>query len=237
MNTIKRLCAEYRRVSATLAAVLLVLLLVTVSNLFSGLPHPKRPSPDLFASPDGTSWTLQNETNGVFTAFSERPLFSATRRIRVRPPAPEAAPKPEPTGPILSLDQWSLLGIVDSGEVEGALIRHPNSGRHRLVVGEQLDGWELTSVDPRSIRFKSVAGGAQAELSMVLATVEVLPVPEPSESSGATGMPTAAQSTTGRQQESEAVTEPGEAADTPEIITPSFEDFYGGPRTKQDKDT
>ena len=222
----KRLLVEYRRASVTLAGVLLILLLITVSNLFSGLPEPRQPSPDLFANPDETSWRPQNETNVAFTAFSERPLFSATRRIKVRPPAAEAAPKPEPTGPILSLDQWSLLGIFDSGEVEGALIRHPNSGRHRLVVGESVDGWELTRVDPRSVRFQSVASGSQAELNMALATVEVLPVP-----SDKGGTASAATSTVERRPEAaEAV----EAAEKPEIITPSFGDFYGGPAEKRE---
>ena len=224
MKLINRLFAEHRRVGATLAAVLLMLLLVTVSNLFSGLPDPRQPSPDLFANPDETSWTSQDETTGAVTAFAERPLFSATRRIKVRPPAAEAAPKPEPTGPILSLDKWSLLGIFDSGEVEGALIRHPNSGRHRLVVGESVDGWELTSVDPRSVRFKSVAGGSQAELNMSLATVEVLSVPESGAEVARAGSP----ANSVKEQRPKAV-EAGDAAEAPEIITPSFGNFYGGP--------
>ena len=224
MKLINRLFAEHRRVGATLAVVLLVLSLVTVSNLFSGLPDPRQPSPDLFANPDETSWTSQDETTGAVTAFAERPLFSATRRIKVRPPAAEAAPKPEPTGPILSLDQWSLLGIFDSGEVEGALIRHPNSGRHRLVVGESVDGWELTSVDPRSVRFKSVAGGSQAELNMSLATVEVLSVPD--SGGGAARSQTASTSAEEQRPETESA---DAAAEAPEIITPSFGNFYGGP--------
>ena len=225
MNTIKRLLIEYRRASIALAGVLLTLMLITVSNLFSGLPEPRQPSPDLFANPDETSWTPQDETNGAFTAFSERPLFSATRRMKVRPPAPEAAPKPEPTAPILSLDQWSLLGIFDSGEVEGALIRHPNSGRHRLVVGESVDGWELTSVDPRSVRFRSVAGGSQAELNMALATVEVLEVP--SDEGG-----TASATTSTVEQRPEAA-KAADAAEVPEVISPDFGDFYGGPAERR----
>lgn len=225
MNTIKRLLIEYRRASIALAGVLLTLMLITVSNLFSGLPEPRQPSPDLFANPDETGWTPQDEANGAFTAFSERPLFSATRRIKVRPPVAEAAPKPEPTAPILSLDQWSLLGIFDSGEVEGALIRHPNSGRHRLVVGESVDGWELTSVDPRSVRFRSVAGGSQAELNMTLATVEVLEVPI---DEGGT-----ASATTSTVEQRPEAAKAADAAEVPEVISPDFGDFYGGPAEKR----
>ena len=225
----KRLFAEHRRASFALAGVLLILLLVAVSNMFAGLPDPRQPASDLFDNPDPASWTLQGESSEALTAFSERPLFSATRRIKVRPPAPEAAPKAEPVGPILTLDKWSLLGIFDSGEVEGALIRHPDSGRHRLVVGERIDGWELTGVDPRSVRFKSVAGGSQAELNMALATVKVLPVP--SVKGGTAGAAVAATPTV--EQRTDAA-DAAEAADAPEIITPSFEDYYGGPRSKQD---
>lgn len=226
MNTVKRLLAEHRRASVTLAGTLLVLLLFTVSNLFSGLPDPREPSSDLFANPDETSWAPQDATNEAVTDFAERPLFSATRRTRVSRPAPTAVPKPEPAAPILSLDQWSLLGIFDSGEVEGALIRHPNSGRHRLVVGESVDGWELTSVDPRSVRFQSVAGGSQAELNMALATVEVLPVP--SDKGG-----TASAATSTVEQRPEAA-EAAEAAEVPEIITPNFGEFYGGPAEERE---
>ena len=220
----KRLFAKHRHASVTLAGVLAILLLITVSNLFSGLPDPRQPSSDLFVNPDETSWTSLDDINETYTAFAERPLFSATRRIKVPPAAPDAAPEPEPAGPILSLDEWSLLGIFDSGEVEGALIRHPNSGRHRLVVGESVDGWELTSVDPRSVRFKSVAGGSQAELNMSLATVEVLSVPD--SGGGAARSQTA--STSAEEQRPEAV-EAGDAAEAPEIITPSFGNLYGGP--------
>ena len=225
MNTVKRLLAEHRRASATLAGTLLVLLLFTVSNLFSGLPDPREPSSDLFANPDETSWASQDATTGAVTDFTERPLFSGTRRTRVSPPAPKAVSKPEPAAPILSLDQWSLLGIFDSGEVEGALIRHPNSGRHRLVVGESVDGWELTSVDPRSVRFQSVAGGSQAELNMALATVEVLEV---ASDKGVTA--SASTSTDEQGPEAAGATE---AAEAPEVISPDFGDFYGGPAEKR----
>lgn len=226
MRVMKELLAEYRRVSLTLAGVLIILLLVTVFNIFAGLPDPRRPASDLFDNPDTASWIFQDDSSQELSDFSERPLFSATRRIKVRPAAPEAAPKSEPAGPILTLDKWSLLGIFDSGEVEGALIRHPNSGRHRLVVGERVDGWELTSVDPRSVRFKSVAGGSQAELNMALATVKVLPVP--SVKGG-----TAGAATSNVEQRPKAA-EAAEAEEVPEIITPNFGDFYGGPAEKRD---
>ena len=242
MRGMKRLFVEYRRASLALAGVLLVLLLVTISNIFTGLPDPRQPAPDFFDHPDPASWTLQDEPNEVLTVFSERPLFSATRRTKVRPPAPKAEPKSEAAEPVLTLDRWSLLGIFDSGEVEGALIRHPDSGRHRLVVGERVDGWELTSVDPRSVRFKSVAGGSQAELNMALATVTVLPVP--SNKGGTTGAATSTVKTlpvpinksgmTGAATSTvEQNLEAPEAAEVPENSTPDFGEFYGGPGGKQ----
>ncbi len=235
MRVMKELLAEYRRVSLTLAGVLIILLLVTVFNIFAGLPDPRRPASDLFDNPDTASWIFQDESSQELTDFSERPLFSATRRIKVRPAASEAAPKSEPAGPILTLDKWSLLGIFDSGEVEGALIRHPESGRHRLVVGERVGGWELTSVDPRSVRFESVAGGSQAELRMALATVKILPVPSGKSAAAGAATPTAEQ----RREAADAAERPqaadaAEAAIAPKPITPSFGDYYGGSGSKQD---
>ena len=217
----KRLLAEHRRSGVTLAGVLAILLLITVSNLFSGLPDPRQPSSDLFVNPDETSWTSLDEINETYTAFAERPLFSATRRIKVPPAAPDTAPEPEPVAPILSLDEWSLLGIFDSGEVEGALIRHPDSGRHRLVLGESVDGWELISVDPRSVRFKSVAGGSQAELNMALATVNVLPVPAADSGTAETA---AAAAAVEPQADKAAASESGEAPAAPPTV--SFRDYY-----------
>jgi len=232
MSVMKRLLTEHRRVSLALAGVLLVLLLVTISNIVAGLPDPRQPAPDFFDNPDPTSWALRDQSKEVLTVFAERPLFSATRRIKVRPPGPKVEPKPESAAPVLALDKWSLLGIFDSGEVEGALIRHPSSGRHRLVVGERVDGWELTSVDPRSVRFKSVAGGSQAELNMALATVKVLPVP--SVKSGTAGAATSNVEQRPEAAEAAEAAQAAEAAEVPKIITPSFGDFYGGPAEKRD---
>ena len=223
----KRLFAEHRRAFLALAGLLFILLLMTVFNMFAGLPDPRRPASDLFDNPDPASWTLQDESSETLAVFSERPLFSATRRTKVRPPEAKAEPKPQPAAPVLTLDKWSLLGIFDSGEVEGALIRHPESGRHRLVVGERVGGWELASVDPRSVRFESVAGGSQAELHMALATVKILPMPMPVPS-GKSGTAGVAPRTV------EETPEAAEVAEPPKPIVPSFKDFYGGQRSEQD---
>ena len=221
MNAMKQWVAEHRRVSAASAGLMLILMLVTLSNIFAGLPDPRQPAPDLFDNPDPALWALRAESARELTVFGDRPLFSATRRIKVRPPAEESAPKSEPVGPVLTLDKWSLLGIFDSGEVEGALIRHPDSGRHRLVLGESVDGWELISVDPRSVRFKSVAGGSQAELNMALATVNVLPVPAADSGTAETA---AAAAAVEPQADKAAASESGEAPAAPPTV--SFRDYY-----------
>ena len=104
-----------------------------------------------------------------------------------------------------------------SGDVSG--------GTLSVVVGESVDGWELTSVDPRSVRFKSVAGGSQAELNMALATVEVLEVP-----SDKGGTASATTSTDEQGPEAAGATE---AAEVPEVIGPDFGNFYGGPGEKR----
>ena len=137
------------------------------------------------------------------------------------PPSAPPPPKPVAAPAVSTLEGWSLLGIFDSGEVKGALIRHANGEAHRVSVGEQVDGWRLVTVDSRSVRFESLSGASQAELGMVLATVEVLPVP--SESQGQ-----------GEQMDSESGDsgEPSVAAEEPELIT--FKGYYGGPPSEDD---
>ena len=55
-----------------------MLLLVTLSNLFSGLPQPRQPSPGLFANPDADSWKPKGETIAEFNAFTDFTLSGQT---------------------------------------------------------------------------------------------------------------------------------------------------------------
>jgi hypothetical protein len=100
--------------------------------------------------------------------------------------------------------------------MKGAIVRHRDGGRHRAVLGEQIDNWRLISVSVRSAQFESVADGSVAELSMGLARIQALPVAvAPGKSAVLSGEKSSA--------------EPEEEAE-PKLMT--FEGYYGEPRSK-----
>jgi len=154
---------------AALIALCGSLLLLTLWNLFSGVPEAKAPAESVFYNPSLERWG--GATEPKIGAFSDRPLFSQSRR----PDPPYVAPPTEAPVPteeaVATLDGWVLLGIFNSGEVKGAIVRQGNGGRERLVVGEEVAGWRLESVGPRAVMFTSISDGAQARLSMALADV------------------------------------------------------------------
>ena len=224
MNAIKKLASQHKPLAIGLAVFGLLVLGMTLSNLYAGMPDPRAPAAELLAIPDASSLRESAPKAPSSGAFADRPLFSSTRRIKVAPPpvevdAPKEAESPAVT---INLEGWALLGIFDSGEIEGGLIRRSDGKRHRVKLGEAIDGWELVSVEPRSIRFTS-GDGRSAELDMTLATVAVLPMPQANEgnASGAEG---------GAQSDNEE----RPPAEPKEPRKPSFKDYYGGPRTKDD---
>ena len=219
MNRLKQWAAENRFVARGGSALVLVLILSALYSLLSPLPGAKAPNPSLFYNPDSETFEAASDPVDAAAAFSERPLFSSTRRIKI-PPATEPPPKAEPAPVAVgTMDGWSLLGIFNSGEAKGALVRHPNGRGYRLAVGERVDGWKLIEVDARSVRFESVRGGNQADLDMLLATVEVLPVPAVEAAGESESAPVP-----GSQEEPKAPDEPQET----ELM--SFKGYYGGPR-------
>ena len=222
MNQVRQWAMAHRNVAGLGGALLVLLFIVTLSNFFSGLPAAKQPASSLFYNPNPERWESEATVDPVSAAFSVRPLFSSTRRIKVAPPSAPPPPKPVAAATVSTLEGWSLLGIFDSGEVKGALIRHANGEGYRVSMGEQVDGWRLVAVDSRLVRFESVSGASQAELGMTLATVEVLPVPAVNKEDGIV----------------EASTEPGDREGAPpepkepELV--SFKGYYGGPKSEDE---
>lgn len=157
--------------AATLGAVLL---LVTLTNLLIGTPDAKLPASSLFYTPDMSAW---DETpRGVSTGdFEERPLFSESRRPFVQTEQELAAAESVPKSmPRQTLRGWSLLGIFNSGEVEGAIVRQKDGTRRRVLVGDTAGGWRLLSVEPRRAVFRSQRSTDEAELTMSLVSLEGL---------------------------------------------------------------
>ena len=221
MNQISQWARERRYAAGLGAAALALLAGITLLNFFSGLPDAKEPANSLFYNPNASRWEGGATTDPVSAAFSVRPLFSSTRRIKVAPPSAPPPPKPAAAPTVSTLEGWSLLGIFDSGEVKGALVRHANGEGHRVSIGDAVEGWRLVSVDSRLVRFESLSGASQAELGMTLATVEVLPAP------AETQRPDEQLST-----DTEDRGEPPIEAKEPELVT--FKGYYGGPPSEDD---
>jgi hypothetical protein len=157
--------------AATLGATLL---LVTLTNLLIGTPDAKLPASSLFYAPDMSRW--DELPRDVSTGdFEERPLFSDSRRPFVpaeqEPAVAERVPNPVPRQ---TLKGWSLLGIFNSGEVEGAIVRQKDGTRRRVLVGDTAGGWRLLSVEPRRAVFRSQRSTDEAELTMSLVSLEGL---------------------------------------------------------------
>ena len=168
----------------SLAALAMVLFLALVYFVLAGTPHPMAPASSLFA-PVSVQTVLADSRPALSSAdFSLRPVF-AIKRV---PPAPqqvseeaekasaEVAPNDEIVG---SIDEISLLGIFDSREVAGVIVRLDNGERQRLPVGESVLGWTLRSLEPRGALFEA-ATGQRALLQMAFSTdqsVEAYPAP------------------------------------------------------------
>ena len=156
--------------------LLLVLLVVTVRNMVVGTPDPKLPNEALFYTPPITRW----DDKGVAPRsadFTARPLFSDSRRPFEAAPAQtlsQAAEQPVAKGPVQTLEGWSLLGIFNSGEVEGAIVRQNGKAPARVKIGQRIEGWVLLSVGPRRALFRSDQDGSEAQLDMALNALDAL---------------------------------------------------------------
>ena len=211
----------------SLAALAMVLFLALVYFVLAGTPHPMAPASSLFA-PVSVQTVLADSRPALSSAdFSLRPVF-AIKRV---PPLPkqmgeeaekasaEVASNDEIVG---SIDGISLLGIFDSREVAGVIVRLDNGERQRLPVGESVQGWTLRSLEPRGALFEA-ATGQRALLQMAFSTdqsVEALPAPVvPPEQSAASEQPV------GSSSDSAAM----DAEAPPKAMT--FGDVYRGRRT------
>lgn len=151
-----------------------LLLLITLKNLLTGTPDARLPASSLFETPEISVPDPMLRDEGLGD-FEERPLFSESRRPFV-PEAQEVSEVPEQVAPPprQTLKGWSLLGIFNSGEVEGAIVRQKDGKRRRVLVGEVTGGWQLSSVEPRRAVFRSETSSDEAELTMSLVSLEGL---------------------------------------------------------------
>jgi hypothetical protein len=104
----------------------------------------------------------QSVSTSAFLALLERPLFSSTRRPPPPPPPPVPAPPPD------LLANAQLMGIYQSGEASGIIVRIEGKNR-RIRLNESVNGWQLHSVQERAAVFTSA--GQTRELPLLRAKV------------------------------------------------------------------
>jgi hypothetical protein len=103
-------------------------------------------------------------------ATRELPLFTPSRKAPVVPePAPvevaTAPPPPAPPPPPPSPPPLQLIGVIQTGSTDIALLRDRGSSEViRLSTGEEYDGWSIRFVDSRTVEFQN--GDQTAILTM-----------------------------------------------------------------------
>ena len=83
MNQISEWALRHRYASGVGGVLVLLLAAVTLLNFFAGLPEAKEPAKSLFYNPNPARWEGEATADPLSAAFSVRPLFSSTRRIKV----------------------------------------------------------------------------------------------------------------------------------------------------------
>lgn len=91
------------------------------------------------------------------SAFRDRPLFTPSRRA----PQPPAAVEPEPeqeaetatAPPPAPQPNLRLAGVIEGPEETVAVVEDMGSNTvSQLRLGDMLDGWLVTAIDPSSLR-------------------------------------------------------------------------------------
>ena len=107
---------------------------------------------------------VSTPTTNPSTSFVNRPLFMTNRRAAEKVDADIAIVKQATESiAVQQITGATLLGVFASGDVSGVIVAEKDT-RRRLVEGELLQGWELTSVEPRGAVF--TAGVRMARLDM-----------------------------------------------------------------------
>lgn len=133
--------------------------------MFPPIPDPVRPMSDSLQIAEVLG--LDVATPEQRAQIRQRPLFWASRAPLV--PEPE---KPNPKSAQTNdakpgkIENVKLSGVFGGGDTGGVIVIAKGKKR-RLMVGEELDGWTLQSVDPVSAIFTSGAQQANLALSVV----------------------------------------------------------------------
>lgn len=159
---------------ASLALVAIGVLAVAWALVSKPTVSPNPPPENLFTVADSSAgMTTLDSLDFVF-----RPLFSRDRR-----PTEDVAVDPTSESNTESvwesrLEGISLIGVFASGEAQGVILRRDSGEKLRLVEGDEMDGWQLQSVESRAAVFTSGSGAGLVEDRIEMGVISSLPVPE-----------------------------------------------------------
>ena len=137
------------------------------------------PPADLFVLVDVGSVIAAQDRSPPSDDFGSRPVFFDDRR-----PLVEIAPEPEQKVQeqavfLEPLEGMSLVGVFGSEGVRGIIVRPDGEKSHRLLSGEQLNGWEFQDFDGRRATFVDPANpGRLAYLELKFTVASPLPISE-----------------------------------------------------------
>ena len=157
-----------------LALLLLQLIWGSYRAMFPPIPDPVRPMRESLQIADVLGLSMASPEQRA--QIRQRPLFWASRA----PVIPEPAkPKPKPaetkTAKPGKIENVKLAGVFGGGDSGGVIVIAKGKKR-RLMVGEELNGWKLQSVEPISAVFNS--GDQQVTLALSIVEISQAQAPE-----------------------------------------------------------
>ena len=165
-----------RRVELVLIVVALFLLLQLLWGIFQALfpsvPDPVQPRPNsLQVAQLETEAQIDSELRAEIAA---RPLFWSSRRplesISKADAVAAAKAEQEESQKPGKIDGVKLTGVFGSGEAAGIIVLAKGKKR-RVMVGEEVNGWKLVSVDLSEAVFSN--SGRDARLALKQGTIQV----------------------------------------------------------------
>jgi hypothetical protein len=130
---------------------------------------PQLPPDSLFEPPTAASSEMALDS----VDFVFRPLFETDRRPAEGVTGPLDIEVVDTEASEAQLEDVTLIGVFASGDAQGVILRKADGTRFRLVEGEEVDGWRLQSVEPRSAVFASGSGGSLVEDRIDMGVVSV----------------------------------------------------------------
>ncbi len=104
----------------------------------------------------------QSDSSLIYAAIIDHPLFTEGRLPEIPEEQQEVALEEETQNSNAS--EFKLVGIVVSPENTQALLLKPDRTVERVNLGNQIDGWELKSVDAAAVVL--VKGGKNIQLEL-----------------------------------------------------------------------